>query len=177
MAKRKKQDWARLWDKIERNSASRDERIDAAILAGKLADSSPAPKLLRLLEDEDGEVRYYALTSLVLDLQQTDDLMKQRSWALLREDPDEYVRGMAAACLGKILFNLRSRSVFSDLLAELRGAQQPSLARGSVYRALFEVAGRPPLEWPGVLGPSKVFEESDIDWDKVAWLESLMENP
>ena len=167
-------DLERLWNKIESYLAVVQERIDAAALSGESKDLRYVPKLLYLMDDEDSQVRYFALQSLVLDLQQTDSSMQDLCWSLLRFDSDEDVRRMAAACLGKIFFGTRSNQIFRRLLAELEDPGQPPAVKGAVHRALFQIAGRPPLEWPSLLGPRKVFEEADIDWEKIAWLEDQM---
>jgi hypothetical protein len=163
------------WRKIALGLASDQEKIDAAVLTGQRGDRKYVPRLLLLLGDPDGEVRYYALQTLVIDLKQFDKAVEERSWKALCEDQDEDVRSMAATCLGKIYFNSRSRSVFIRLLDQLKAPGQPDSAKGLIYSALFKVAGRPPSEWPGLLSPRKVFERSDIDWNKVAWLEDQME--
>ena len=84
---------------------------------------------------------------------------------------------MAATCLGSIYLGTRSASAFRQFLRELKDPHQPSSVKDSLYTALFKVAGRPPLEWPGLQSPWKAFKESDIDWDKVAWLEDQLGTP
>ena len=139
------------WLEIERGFAIAQEKIEAAVLTGECRDRRFTPHLLHLLEDKEDEVRYYALQSLVLDLQVTDDLMQERCWELLREDPDADVRRMAAACLGKIILVRKSLHAFMRLVDELRSSSQPRAAKGAIYAALFQAAGRPPLEWPGLV--------------------------
>lgn len=166
-----------LWKKVTLGVAREQERIDAAFLSGENKDNGSIPRLLRLLGDDAALVRYYALQSLILDLEQKDDVMRERCWKILREDPDEFVRMMAGTCLGNIYFAVKSRRVFAMFVRELKNPKQPWGAKDLIYSALFKLAGRPPLEWPGDSGPRKAFEESDIDWEKVAWLEDQMENP
>lgn len=164
-----------IWRKIDLGTADDDLKIAAATLVGKNKFHSFVPRLLRLLEDDEGQVRYYALQSLVLDLQQNSGRIQELCWDLLRHDPDDDVRSLAATCIGKIWFNTGSRQIFRQLLAELKNPDQPALAKSLIYSALFKIAGRPPLEWPGLQTPRKVFEESDIDWEKVARLEDQLE--
>lgn len=170
-------EWAlsELWRRIGLGIAEEQEKIEVASLSGKSKDSRYIPRLLQLLTDKDEQVRYYALQSLVFDLQQTDKVMEDHCWRLLREDPDEDVRAMAAAGLGKIYFASLLPEAFRQLLAELKNPYQSVSVKGSIYGTLFKVAARPPSEWPGLHGPRKVFEESDIDWEKLAWLEDQME--
>ncbi|MFY9824614.1 MAG: hypothetical protein WAM82_24770 [Thermoanaerobaculia bacterium] len=100
--------------------------------------------------------------------------MRERCWQLLREDPDEDVRAMAAACLGSQYFGTKSRQVFRRLVQELKQPEQPL---ETIYRALFKLAGAPPSQWPAHLPLGRIFQESDIDWAKIAWLEDQMVNP
>lgn len=167
------------WRRVDLGVADEQERIDAAWKAGESKDASFTLRLIRLLEDESSQVRYYALQSLVLGLQQVGVEVQDLCWRLLREDPDSEVRGMAAACLGKIFLGSMSLTVFKRLVAELRSANQPGGAKSSIYEALFQVAGRPPLEWPTVkdvlAGSRNTLAASHIDWEMVAWLEAEIE--
>lgn len=163
-----------LWRKADEGTATPQDRADAAALAGKSKDQRYVPRLLKLLQDEDAQTRHYALQSLVLDLKQTDQGMQGQCMNLLRRDPDEQVRSMAATCLGNIFFGTRQPWIFHQLLAQLKSPDQPPLAKHSLYVALFQVAGRPPLEWPGLLTPPRVLQEKDFDWEKVAWLEDQL---
>lgn len=166
-----------LWQQIDKGLAGEQEKVDAAVLSGKSKDHRYVSHLQSLLNDEDGQVRYYALQGLVLGLQQKGDAMGERCWELLRQDPDEDVRGMAAACLGSIYFGTRSYRVFQNLLKELGHPEQSLRAKGTIYDVLFKIAGRPPAEWPSLQIPWKSFEEADIDWGAVARLEDQMDNP
>ena len=103
--------------------------------------------------------------------------MRDICWNLLREDSDEDVRAMAATCLGSIYLGARSVNAFRQLVRELKNPRQPPSVKDSLYTALFKVAGRPPLEWPGLQSPWKALKESYIDWDKVAWLEDQLGTP
>jgi hypothetical protein len=166
-----------LWRRIDLGTAEEQEKIDGAVLAGESHDSAFVPRLLSLLTDQSGQARYYALQSLVLDLKQKDDEVRDLCWNLLGKDSDEDVRAMAATCLGSIYLGTRSANAFHQLVRELKDPHQPSSVKGSLYTALFKVAGRPPLEWPGLQSPWKTFKESGIDWDKVAWLEDQLCTP
>lgn len=177
MMKEKNSSLDDLWQRIDQGLADEQERVEAAVLSGKSKDPRHASRLQPLLDDEDDQVRYYALSALVLNLQQKDAAMGKRCWSLLQQDPDEDVRAMAATCLGSIYFGARSAHIFRQLLAELKSPEQPLRVKDSIYGTLFAIAGRPPVEWPSVQLPWKVFEESDIDWEKIAQLEDQMEKP
>jgi len=166
-----------LWRRIDSGLADEQEKIDTAVRSGESKQERYIPLLVRLLDDEASQVRYYALQSLVLDLRQKDSFMEARCWQLLKEDPGEEVRGMAAACLGSIYLNKRSAHVFRQLLGELEGMSQSPVVKASIYTSLFKLAGRPPMEWPGLKGPARVFDEGDIDWEKIAWLQDQMTVP
>lgn len=166
---------SRLLHRMVAGEATEQERIDLAADIGELGDVGLLPTLFKLLEDPEGQVRYYALQAAVLDLDQKDETMAERCWQLLASDPDEDVRRMAAACLGATYAGERNPVVFARLLEILKQAREVAFVKGSVYNALFAIAGCPPLEWPGVqaarAGRRRTFEETDIDWQMVAVLE------
>jgi HEAT repeat protein len=168
---------AELWQKVERGTADAHEKAEAAWIAGEEKDRGRIPQLFKLIGDEDSEVRYYALQSLVLDLQQTDSELENVCWKLLSEDPDDSVRSMAATCLGKVHFASLHREAFRRMLSELKDPKQPGRAKAAMYSALFKIAARQPHEWPGLSGPRKAFKDSDIDWEKVAQLEDEVCGP
>jgi hypothetical protein len=161
-----------LWRKNELGEATAQEKIDAACLAGELHDVDSIPRICSLLQDEEALVRYFAIQTLVLDLKEKSDSMAERCWQLLRNDPDEDVRGMAATCLGSIHFGTNSRTVFDQFHQLLKNPDECAFVKRAVYRELFSLVGRHPLEWPRIFGPRKPFEESDIDWEKVAEIEA-----
>jgi HEAT repeat protein len=160
-----------LWRRIEAKEANEQERIDAAMESGRSRDSKRVPLLLGLLHDDEGQVRYYALQALVLDLQEVGEAMAEKCWQLLTADEDDDVRSMAATCLGKIHFATDRLEVARRLQIELKSPDQSDYVKGAIYATLFQVAGRPPSEWSGLVGPPRAFEEHDIDWSKVAQLE------
>ena len=163
-----------LWRRVTLGLADAQEKIEASWLAGESRETKYIEPLVKLLNDDEEQVRYFALQALVLDLQQIDKRAADLCWRLLNEDPDIDVRSMAATCLGKILFNSWSLENFHKLVDQLKGPGQTPHVKGAIYDALFKVAGRPPSEWPrGQLG-RREFEESDIDWAKVIWLEDLI---
>src|SRR5687768_11215044 len=118
-----------LWARIDQGVAAEQEKIDAATLSGKSNNKAYVPRLLKLLDEPEGQVRYYALQSLVLGLKKKDEEMRRICMKLLRQDPDEDVRGIAAACAGNISFGSRSPQIFSQLLAELKSPDQPARAK------------------------------------------------
>ncbi|HEX4955563.1 MAG TPA: HEAT repeat domain-containing protein [Thermoanaerobaculia bacterium] len=165
-----------LWKRIEAARATDQERVEAAVLAGKLGDQLSIPRLKRLLDDPYEEVRYFALQSLVFDLKQKDTEVAERCWEMLIADPDidQLVPHMAASCLGSIYFGQRRKDVFKRMLGLLHDSELSAFVKGGVYTSVHQLAGLPPREWPGLMGPRKVFEESDIDWKKMAELEAIM---
>ena len=160
-----------LWKLVDSGRSSPQDRIDAATLAGKLGDRSAIPRVWRLMADEDEEVRYYGLQTLVLDLKAKTGETADLCWRLLERDRDEDVQSMAAACLGSIFLGTNRVDVFQRLAEKLRSSSISGFVKGSIYGALFSLAGRPPAEWPNLTGPRRVFQETDIDWQKVAELE------
>lgn len=165
---------AELWGLVAQGSASPQERLDAAWMAGELGERSLLPRVKALLEDEDGQVRYYALQALVIDLGERTPEMTEVSWKLLETDPDEDVQSMAASCLSSIYFGQRKKEIFRRTVDLLRGDSLSGYVKGGLYGLLHKLAGLPPREWPGLWGPRKVFEDSDIDWEKVGELEMMM---
>lgn len=165
---------ALLWNRIAQGSASPQERLDAACMAGKLGERSLLPGVKSLLEDEDGQVRYYALQAVVIDLGEKTPEMAETSWRMLETDPDEDVQRMAVSCLSTIFFGRRKKEVFQRAVDYLRGKGLSGYVKGGLYGLLHKLAGLPPREWPGLWGPRRVFEDSDIDWKKVAELEAMM---
>lgn len=161
----------KLWMRLDTGTATPQDRIDALTLAGRLKDQSSAPRVWRLTCDDDELVRYFAIQTLVLDLDVKTADAAELCWRLLDGDPDEDVQGMAATCLGNIFFGSGMFDVFERLKRLLRSTSLPGFVKGSIYRALFSVAGWPPSKWPGLTGPRKVFEETDIDWQKIDQLE------
>jgi hypothetical protein len=76
-----------------------------------------------------------------------------------------------------MFFNSRSRKTFDRLVEQIKSDAQNPYVKYAIYSALFEIAGRPPREWPGINRPVKPFKESDIDWEKVAFLETQLDRP
>jgi HEAT repeats len=168
------QDLAALWRKIQLAQASEQERIDAAFLTGDQHAHAFLPQVKNLLHDDAEMVRYFALQALVLDLKEKTPQAADVAWRLLETDPSEDVRSMAATCLSSIYFGQKRRDIFDRFAKILRNDREGGHVKGSVYSALHQLAGLPPREWPGLWGPRKVFEESDIDWGTVAALEDTM---
>lgn len=144
--------------------------IDAVCLAGKSGDRSSIPHVTSLLDREYGQVRYYALCSLVLDLDQKHEQIALRCSAMMRRDGDDNVRSMAAACLGSIYSGSKRRDVFLLLKSVLASEEEP-LVKRSAYDALFNVLGHPPIEWPSLRFRKRQFDNNDIDWPSIAALE------
>jgi hypothetical protein len=164
-----------LWRKVQLGQASEQERIDAASLTAKRQARAFLPQLKGLLRDDSDNVRYFALHALVLGLKEETSEVTEVCWRLLATDPDEDVRHVAAAGLGRIYSGQRRRDVFQRLAQHLRSETQTGHVKGGIYNAMHELAGLPPSEWPLTYFPRRVFQESDIDWGKVAALEDAME--
>lgn len=104
-----------LWARTGAGTATLDEKVRAIVTAGKLGLREYVPRVLDLLADPDGEVRSYALQTLVLDLNQRSEAMSRLCWKLASSDESWEARQMAISCLGSMLFNSRSRSAFNRL--------------------------------------------------------------
>lgn len=161
-------DLRRTWEQVALGDASDQQKIDAAWETGRVRANLYRKAVEKLLDDPEEQVRCYALQCLVLDLGQADDTMKARCWRFLRLDPDEDVRAMAASCLGSLFQGSRSVEAFNSLEAELHGQAQSSYVKGAIFRSLFAIAGRPAVEWPGVLDSEHTFSGSESEWDTVA---------
>jgi hypothetical protein len=143
----KKKTFEELRRRVTTGKASEQEKIDF-LFAWKRQDGEVPPSLLeQLATDGSWEVRYYALQTMVLDLGITDQTAADLCWAALENDPDESVKGMAAACLGSIFFN----SYREDVARRLKRAfDRPSYDAGiqwSIYGSLLGLVGRPPQGW------------------------------
>lgn len=171
----KTKELAAHWRRVQLGQASEQERIDAAFLTADQQARAFVPELKALLADESENVRYFALQALVLELKERTSEVAETCWCLLEADPDEDVRHMAAAGLGSIYFGQKRRDVFQRFAGQLRDEMQTGHVKGAIYNALHELAGLPPSEWPLTNFPRRVFEESDIDWGKVAALEDAMQ--
>jgi hypothetical protein len=166
-----------MWGQIALGKASEQQKIDAAWETGRARASRYRGAVEKLLEDPEGQVRYYALQCLILDLQQTDNDIQARCWQLLRTDPDEDVRAMASACLGGIFQGSRSTEAFSLLEAELRSPAHSEYVKGAIFTSLFGVVGRPAAEWPGLLDSARTFSGSEVEWARVASLRADLLSP
>lgn len=165
------QSLAQRWRSVALGKAGSQEKIDLAWESGESKASEFAPQLRHLLRDHNEEVRYYALQALVLELREHDPEIQEVCWRLLEEDGDDDVRSMAARCLGRILSGSGDRETFSRLVQILKDQSQPSRVQRSAYEALFDLAGRPPREWPSLQVSWRRLHEMEIDWAKVAELE------
>lgn len=163
-------DLERLWEQIALGTASEQQKIDAAWETGRAHANHYRRAVEKLLDDPEGQVRYYALQCLVLDLGQADDEIHTRCWRFLRMDPDEDVRAMASTCLGSLFQGSRSAEAFNSLEAELHSPAQSTYVKGAIFRTLFGIVGRPATEWPGVLDQARTFSGSEVEWSKVAAL-------
>jgi hypothetical protein len=127
------------------------------------------------VRDEADNVRYFSLHALVHGLGERTPEMADICWRILSSDSDESVRHVAASGLGRIYFGQKRKDIFRRLADQLRSKEQTGHMKGGVYNAMHELAGCPPSEWPLAKFPRRVFEDSDIDWTRVAALEDAME--
>lgn len=162
---------ATLWKKLDAGQGSDQDKVDAAILAGKLEDRASVQRLQALLEDPYEEARYYALSALVHGIGHRDAAMKATCWRMLAEDPDPYVRMKAAGCLGSFYFGSDDLEAFERLKRVLQSGEH-GMVKAIAYSSLFQIRGLPPSEWPDAnLRQRRVFNDADVDWRRVAELE------
>jgi hypothetical protein len=162
-----------LWRAIDAGKPSSQDRIDAVTLAGELRAVDAVGRVRALVHDSDEMVRYFALQALVLDLGQKNGEVEALCWNVSETDSSDDVKAMAVTCLGSILFGSRRTESWSRLMAILKSGDAPDSSRAAAYNALFKVAGLPPSEWPGVVGPAS-FDAGSINWRRLAEIEASL---
>lgn len=159
----------RLRNRLLAGIADEEERADFAALAGELGHLPSIPLLVSLADDPDEIVRYNAICSLVLRLGQRTPQVVELCWRRFDED-DDYVGGMALACLSSIHFGSQDLAFFDRLERILRSPETPPGVLETAYTGLFQVAGLPPTEWPDRMVSREPMRREEIDWMKVAQL-------
>jgi hypothetical protein len=168
-------DYGVIWTKIIRGGAPPQETLDAMASAVSRDDRSKVPHIWSLLSSDNELVRFYVLQHLVLDFKEKREAMLKDCWQVLESDPSEDVRGMAAACIGSILFGSCDRHAFEHLLQFLKSPSESPYVQGSVYDTLFQIAGLPPKEWPSHRRERQgTFDPTEVDWRRVAELQAAM---
>lgn len=161
-------EFKRLERKLMLGQATSQDKVDFAALSGRLQSGEHIPLLWKLLQDEDSEVRYYSLQSLVLDLHQRDDAMLDRCWQILEGDDDEDVQRMAAVGIGSILYGSNDLGAFDRLKRMMQAVKSKWLQEG-LYTTMLKLAGAPPSEWANLDGDW--LAPPSIDWADVARVE------
>ncbi len=154
--------------KLMLGQATSQEKVDFAALAGRLGSVVHVPLLWKLLQDEDSEVRYYSLQSLVLDLHERDGAMLDRCWQILESDEDEDVQRMAAIGIGSILYGSNDLGAFDRLKRMMQAVESKWLQEG-LYTTMLKLTGAPPSEWANLDGDWSA--SPTIDWADVARVE------
>lgn len=167
------QDLAAAWSCAKRIAASQEEKLDALWRTADGAASAFSSDVRLFVFDPDPEVRWVALQTLVLDLDQKGE----REISLCRErlinDDDDLVRSTAAGCLGSALFGSRDKEVFHLLRERLE--RDPSwIVRSAAYNAIMSLDGRGPDEW-FALPSGRYFHDEDVDWEKIATIEAKLD--
>ena len=143
----KRKAFEELQRRVMTSTASEQEKIDFLCAWGRQGGEGPRSLLEELAADDSWEVRYYALQTMVLDLGITDQAAADLCWAALENDPDDSVKGMAAACLGNVFFNSYRGDVAHRLKRALDHASYDTGIRWSIYDSLLGLVGRPPVGW------------------------------
>lgn len=136
-----------LRTKVARNIATDQQKIDFAVMAGELKETAAQELIYGLLGDRSEDVRYYALRTLVLESLDRSERAAAKCWKLFDDDSSGRVRGMAAGCIGSLLAGSKQPVAFARLKQRLAGAADEFEAE-LVLEALYNIAGRPPHEWP-----------------------------
>ena len=163
-----------LLSKIETGSADSQEKIDATYLLVQL-DGAKAFKIVRnLVEDVDGNVRYFALQVLVMDMDIVNKEAENLCWKLLAADPDEGVRGIAAACLGKILYSSGNANAFARLKVLLENSDESNYVKKSIVDTMIELTGKLPPDWLGPMRQRPDFSRFEVDWNMIDNMEKSL---
>ena len=165
--------------KFKCGTAQDEERLRLAIIAGELREKSRIDIVLRLTEDPNEQVRWYAVNSLARIDRSSEAV--QIFWNIFEKDYDEEVRSMAIACIGTSLIGSLDKGAFMRLKTALTEESSPFLRR-SLYDALLMVAAVQPSEWSSVksiMSRQRDPHKFKVDWAKVAELEEMIlrENP
>jgi HEAT repeat protein len=139
--------FTRLRQTVASGVATEQEKIDFAVMAGELNEVATRDLVYRLSSDESENVRYYALRTLVLESLDRSPAAEERCWQLFESDPNSRVRSMAASCIGSLRSASKDPATFKRLKRRVAEAADRFEAE-LVLEALYNIAGRPPREWP-----------------------------
>lgn len=153
----------KLWDKIDKGKATDQERMDAAWMPGELYAYEYIPKLMKLLKDKNGIVRYNALNSLVLRLDKKDEEIAKICWELFYKDPDIDVRHCAMSCIGSICSNSKDYEILKKLI-ELLKKKYSNYIREGINDSIYAVMG---IIADSMLEFDKEWTSKDIDWEQI----------
>jgi hypothetical protein len=107
-------------ERIQLGQATRQEKLDFLETLSTTHCREHRELAENLVSDESPLVRYYAIQTLVMDLQFKDDESVKLCWRVLRGDDSEDVRSMSASALGSIFFATRRSDVADELAAAFR---------------------------------------------------------
>lgn len=136
-----------LWWRIRQGQADEAEKLAAISAASDEESQRRLEDVRSLVQDESPDVRTEALLAAILHLGWRDAEATGVCWRLLEADADQGVRSAAATGLGSLLHGSRSLSAF-DRLAALHAREEDGIVRSSIADALWQIAGKPPQEWP-----------------------------
>lgn len=143
----KRKAFEELQRRVMTGTASEQEKIDFLIAWGREGSKGPRSLLEELAADDSELVRFYALQTMVLDLEIKDQAAADLCWAALEKDPDDSVQGMAVGCLGSIFFNSYREDVAHRLKRVFDQASPDTGIQWSIYDSLLGLVGRPPVGW------------------------------
>lgn len=134
--------------------ALREDRVPYEDLYGLIHEfgeggfTEAEPDVVRFLKHEDYLLRYIAVSVLTFHW----DMPKYRDEfeRLLFDDPDEYVRHIAASGLGYVLRESRDPEATRVLLQKLRDTSDDGYVRAAAYEAILDIWFPPPerkREW------------------------------
>jgi hypothetical protein len=124
-----------------------------------------AEDVARFVRDRDPNLRYIALN--VLTFHWDMPMYRRECEQLLFEDPDEQVRGMAAAGLGFVLRESKDCTATSMLLQKLRDKNETGLVRHSAYDAVVDVWLSPHDSRRDASKAKALYEESSAETARV----------
>ena len=126
----------------------------------------------KYVNSEDEVVRYSALSALILDFHLKEHYKTARR--LLFEDDDEDVRGMAAACLGNLMWNTEDKKTLQVLLNIFENETEHWLVRDSAYSAVLNVLG---IHWKYHPSSAKHLNyNTGVDWNLIRAIKKYLKD-
>ncbi len=142
---------------LRRGELSTDEIRSLATKFGEARIAEAIPDLKQLLDYPDDIVRYNSISSLAFEFGICNRLERLRE--ILFDDPDEYVRGTAAAAIGSLNRGTKNPDLLTLFQRLAKDKSEHEHVRISAYDAIFNVLGVPFLEQP-----RDVDSPADFDW-------------